>query len=122
MEEIEEIDELEKKPSGAAVLKTIQKAKKDNKIVIEEKDFVLVGTDNYGYFFDLYLIKSIKPKGKPEREELKLDGYGMTLSAAMRFIGMNRLIRNQKGESMNLEEFLDKFEKIIKDLKSCHIR
>ncbi len=119
----EELDEVEEKPSGSSVIKTIQKAKSDGKIVIEEKDFVLISTHDYGHFYDLYLLKTVKPKGKPEREELKLDGYGMPLSAAVRFITMNRISRNQAGESMNLQEFLERFEKTLKDLKeSCRIK
>lgn len=120
---MEENDELDEKPSGASVTKAIQKAKSDSKIVIEEKDFVLISTHDYGHFYDLYLLKTVKPKGKPERDEFKLDGYGMPLSAAVRFITMNRISRNQTGESMNLQEFLERFEKALKDLKdSCRIK
>ena len=120
---MEEIEEIEEKITGATVIKTIQKAKNDGKIVIEEKDFVLISSHDYGYFYDLYLLKTIKPKGKPEREELKLEGYGMTLPGAIRFITMNRISNNKIGESMNLQEFLERFEKTIENLKkSCHIK
>lgn len=120
---MDEIEELEDKPSGASVAKNIQKAKNDGKIVIEEKDFVLISTHDFGHFYDLYLLKTVKPKGKPEREELKLDGYGMPLSAAIRFITMNRIGKPQAEGSMNLQEFLERFEKTIKDLKeSCRIK
>ena len=113
---MEENDELDEKPSGASVTKAIQKAKSDSKIVIEEKDFVLISTHDYGHFYDLYLLKTVKPKGKPERQELVLDGYGMTFNRCMQRIIDNRIERKQ--EVLTIKEYITLFkeesDKLIK--------
>ena len=47
-------------------------------MVIEEADFRLT-SEVSDYFWDLELLYTVRPKGKPERQEFKNAGYGMPL-------------------------------------------
>ena len=53
-------------------------------MVIEEKDFKL--TSDTGIFWDLELLHTIRPKGKPERQEFAIEGYGLSLPNCMKRI------------------------------------
>ena len=53
-------------------------------MIIEESDFRL--TESSGPFWDLELLYTVKPKGKPERQEFKDAGYGMTLEHCIKRI------------------------------------
>lgn len=96
--------EVESDEKISTVDKTIAKAKADGKFVIEEEDFVMIALD-LDCLFDLYLMKVIRPKGKPERTELRLAGYGIQLKNCITKITRSRLKRKYYGQSIDLETF-----------------
>lgn len=76
-------------------------------MVIEEQDFRL--TSCQGYCWDLELLQTVRPKGKPERQEFQVEGYGMSLDSCMRRI-INYRIANKK-DVYSLKEYFDEFKK-----------
>lgn len=83
-------------------------------MIIEENDFKM--EKDGGSLWDLSLLKTIRPKGKPERQELVLDGYGMTFNRCMQRIIDNRIERKQ--EVLTIKEYITLFkeesDKLIK--------
>lgn len=82
-------------------------------MIIEESDFRL--TESSGPFWDLELLYTIKPKGKPERQEFKDAGYGMTLEHCIKRIIIHRL--EQKQEVYSLKGFLEDYRQEINRLE-----
>lgn len=84
-------------------------------MIIEEADFRM--TSSAGPFWDLELLHTIRPKGKPERQEFKDGGFGLTiLSCAQRIIN-HRL--GQKKDVYTLKEYVKDYKEqvsILKDL------
>lgn len=74
-------------------------------MVIEESDFKM--TKATGPFWDLELLYTVKPKGKPERQEFKDAGYGMTLEHCIQKVIYHRM--EQKQESYSLTEFIQSY-------------
>ena len=83
-------------------------------MVIEEKDFKL--TSDTGIFWDLELLHTIRPKGKPERQEFAIEGYGLSLPSCMKRI-INYRLSNKK-EVYNLKEFLSEYVRESNELKT----
>lgn len=83
-------------------------------MVIEESDFKLTKTT--GPFWDLELLYTVKPKGKPERQEFKDSGYGMTLEYCIKKIIYHRMEQNK--EVYSLKEFIQDYERISNDIKT----
>lgn len=82
-------------------------------MTIEEKDFKMTCSD--GNRWDLELLYTVKPKGKPEREEFKLDGYGYTLSNALAKI-INYRLANKK-DVYSLKEYIQEYKKESNSVK-----
>lgn len=83
-------------------------------MVIEESDFKM--TSASGPFWDLELLYTVKPKGKPERQEFKDSGYGMTLEHCIHKIIHHRM--EQKQEVYSLKEFMESYKKEVDRLKT----
>lgn len=88
-------------------------------MIIEEADFRM--TSSTGPFWDLELLYTVRPKGKPERREFKDSGYGMTLAACIKRIIHHRM--EQKQEVYTLEEYVrhykeqtDKLDSLFKNM------
>lgn len=82
-------------------------------MVIEESDFKMTKTT--GPFWDLELLYTVKPKGKPERQEFKDAGYGMTLEHCVQKVIYHRM--EQKQESYSLKEFIRGYKEEVDKLK-----
>ena len=82
-------------------------------MISEESDFRL--TESSGPFWDLELLYTVKPKGKPERQEFKDAGYGMTLEHCIKRIIIHRL--EQKKEVYSLKEFLEDYRQEVNRLE-----
>lgn len=74
-------------------------------MTIEEEDFKL--SSETGKFWDLELLEIIKPKGKPERHEFKIIGYGMTMDNCFKRIIHYRMSKSK--EVYTLKEYFDSF-------------
>lgn len=85
-------------------------------MTIEETDFKLEQTSVSSTFWDLYLLKTIKPKGCASRQELTLDSYGVTLDYAIRKIALFRLHCKYEEQSITMKEFLKEYRDIINQL------
>lgn len=82
-------------------------------MVIEESDFRM--TKTLGTFWDLELLYTVKPKGKPERQEFKDAGYGMTIGHCIEKVIYNRM--EQKKESYTLKEFIQDYRREVDRLE-----
>lgn len=82
-------------------------------MVIEEQDFRLTSCQEYCW--DLELLQTVRPKGKPERQEFQVEGYGMSLDSCMKRI-INHRIANKK-DVYSLKEYFDEFKKEINKLE-----
>ena len=86
---------------------------------IEENDFRM--TFCTGNLWDLELLQTVKPKGKPERQEFQIEGYGMSLENCMKAIINYRLSKKQDVYSLQsyikeYKEELSKLKELFKDL------
>ena len=87
---------------------------------IAESDFELIQPNESAHYWDLYLLKTIKPKIGPEREELTLDAYGVPLDLAIRKIAAFRM--NKRYDSLTMKEYLKNYREIIDDLtERCRV-
>ena len=82
-------------------------------MVIEEKDFRMTQISPSSPFWDLDLLKTIKPKGGEARQEFTNVGYGMTLGHCLKSI-VNFRIANRHPESVQLIQYL---KELIAELK-----
>ena len=82
-------------------------------MVIEEKDFRMTQISPSSPFWDLELLKTIKPKGGEARQEFTNVGYGMTLGHCLKSI-VNFRIANRHSESVQLIQYL---KELIAELK-----
>lgn len=65
-------------------------------MIIEEHDFKLESTSDFGRFWDLYLPKIINKGKDNERTEMTLDGYSLTLPTALTRVARFRMGVNDK--------------------------
>lgn len=82
-------------------------------MVIQGKFFKITPVSEHSLHYDLELLYEIK--GKNSRQEYKNAGYGMPLETAIRKCIQYAL--SQKFEVLTLQEYLDEFKKIRKDLE-----
>lgn len=75
-------------------------------MIIEEHDFRM--TQALGPFWDLELLYTVKPKGKPAREEFKEAGYGLPLESCIKRVINHRMAL--KKEVYTLKEFLENYK------------
>lgn len=80
-------------------------------MVIEQEDFRLTN-DGLSSHWDLEVLKTIRPKGGPERQEFQIIGYGYSLDNALRVIINYRLAK--KKDVYTLKEYLQDY-KTVKD-------
>lgn len=80
-------------------------------MVIEQEDFRLTN-DGLSSHWDLEVLKTIRPKGGPERQEFQIIGYGYPLDNAIRVIINYRLAK--KKNVYTLKEYLQDY-KTVKD-------
>ena len=82
-------------------------------MIIEEPDFRMELSS--GNCWDLELLRTVKPKGKPERSEFKIEGYGLTLDRCFKIITNYRLEKKQNVYSF--KEYVDNYIKEIEKIK-----
>lgn len=84
-------------------------------MIIEEVDFKLTSVSEMGAFFDLDLLYIVKPKGAPQREEFKNNGYAMSLERCIQIITMYRL--DKKENTYSLSSFLKAYKEECEEIK-----
>lgn len=90
-------------------------------MTIEESDFKLVPVDYSSSKFDLYLLKTIKPKGCASRQEMTLAAYGCPLESAILRIASYRIQSKHEDEAITLLQYLKELNKMIDKLNIvCH--
>lgn len=85
-------------------------------MTIQGDDFKLEQISNSAIFWDLYLLKTIRPKGCSARQELTLDSYSLTLDYAIRKIISFRLHNKHEEEAITLSEYLREYREGIDKL------
>lgn len=85
-------------------------------MVIEEKFFRLISTDECSPFFDLELLYKIK--GKNERMEFKNVGYGMTFEHCVQKIISYALHCKHQDAAIRLKTYLQDYKKELDEFKS----
>lgn len=86
-------------------------------MIIEESDFRMTQAGDNSLFWDLELKHTVRPKGKPSREELKESGYGMPMLTCLKKIALYRL--SNKQEIYTLKEYIKEYSREIETLKNC---
>ena len=86
-------------------------------MVIEEKDFRMTQINQSSPFWDLELLKTIKPKGGETRQEFVNVGYGMTLGHCLKSI-MSFRIANKHKEAVTMKQYLKEFIAGLTEIKS----
>ena len=84
-------------------------------MLIEEADFRL-SNDGESDYWDLELLKTIRPKGKPERQEFQVVGYGYSFSNALKVIANHRI--SLKQDVYTLQQYMQDYKKIIDQLSN----
>lgn len=82
-------------------------------MTIEEKDFRL-SNDGESDYWDLELLKTVRPKGKPERQEFQVVGYGYSFTNALKVIANHRI--SEKKDVYTLQEYIQDYKQIIDGL------
>ena len=72
-------------------------------MVIEEADFRMTSGAS-DHFWDLELLYTVRPKGKPERQEFKDAGFGMSLETCIRKVVHHRI--SSKRDVGTLKEYV----------------
>ena len=85
-------------------------------MIIEEYDFKAEQVGGTSYLWDLYLLKTIKPKVGPSREELTIDGYGMPLDSVIRRIASFRMNKKHPEEALDMKTYLKEYKDILDKL------
>ena len=83
-------------------------------MVIEEADFRMTSGAS-DYFWDLELLYTVRPKGKPERQEFKDAGFGMPLATCIRKVIHHRI--SCKREVGTLQEYVQDYKAEVKRLE-----
>ena len=86
-------------------------------MVIKEKDFQMTQISQSSCFWDLEVLKTIKPKGGEERQEFVNVGYGMTLSNCIRRIVNYRIATRHTEEFLTMKEYLKEYIAEIKEIR-----
>ena len=61
------------------------------------------------------ILQTVKPKGKPERKEFQVEGYGMSLDSCMKKIINHRVA--EKKEVYSLKEYFEEYKKELNKLE-----
>jgi hypothetical protein len=85
-------------------------------MVIEEKDFRMTQISQSSPFWDLELLKTIRPKGGEPRQEFVNVGYGLTLGHCLKSI-MSFRIASKHEEAVTMKQYLKEFIAGLKELK-----
>lgn len=85
-------------------------------ITIKEEDFIL--EEAGGIFWDLQLLKTVKPKGGEIRQEFKESGYGLTFETALKKIVNYRITKKLTEESINMKTYIDSYKQEVEKLKN----
>lgn len=83
-------------------------------MVIEEADFRMTSGAS-DYFWDLELLYTVRPKGKPERQEFKDAGFGMPLDACIKRVIHHRIA--SKRDVGTLSEYVQDYKDEVKRLE-----
>ena len=83
-------------------------------MVIEGTDFRLTN-DGVSSHFDLEVMRTVRPRGKPERQEWSDPLYGMPLERAIKIIINYRL--DKKKDTYTLREYLESYKDQLNLLK-----
>ena len=83
-------------------------------MVIEEADFRLT-SEVSDYFWDLELLYTVRPKGKPERQEFMDAGFGMPLETCIRKVIHHRI--SSKRDVGTLKEYVQDYKEEVKRLE-----
>lgn len=86
---------------------------------IEEHDFKMESSrPNDIRFFDLYYIHTVnKGKGEKERQEFKLEGYGISFRNCLLRIAAKRAGNSDKREYKSIKEFVIEYTKQVNEVK-----
>lgn len=84
-------------------------------MLIEEEDFRLIN-DGESDYWDLELLRTIRPKGKPERQEFQIVGYGYSFTNALKVIINHRL--DTKKDVYTLKEYIQDYKNILDQLSN----
>lgn len=87
-------------------------------MVIEEKDFRMTQISQSSPFWDLELLKTIKPKGGEPRQEFTNVGYGMTLGHCLKSIMSFRIASRHTEEAISMKQYLKEFIAGLTEIKS----
>ena len=87
-------------------------------MVIEEKDFRMTQISQSSPFWDLEVLKTIKPKGGVARQELTNVGYGMTLGRCLKSIVNYRLACKHTEDVVSMKQYLKEYIAELKSIKS----
>jgi hypothetical protein len=87
-------------------------------MVIEEKDFRMTQISQSSSFWDLEVLKTIKPKGGVARQEFTNVGYGMTLGHCLKSIVNFRLSNKHLEDVVSMKQYLKEYIAEIKEIKS----
>jgi len=87
-------------------------------MVIEEKDFRMTQISQSSPFWDLEVLKTIKPKGGESRQEFTNVGYGMTLGHCLKSIVNFRLSNKHLEDVVSMKQYLKEYIAEIKEIKS----
>jgi len=87
-------------------------------MVIEEKDFRMTQISQSSPFWDLELLKTIKPKGGEARQEFANAGYGLTLGRCLKSIVNFRIACRHTEDVLSMKEYLKEYIGEIKVIKS----
>lgn len=86
-------------------------------MIIKESDFELKQVSDASPHWDLSLVRIINANSKTReaREELKVEGYGYTLSGALATIARYRVSRDNEG-AMTMQQYLDSYTNELRRL------
>lgn len=83
-------------------------------MIIEEADFRMTSGAS-DHFWDLELLYTVRPKGKPERQEFKDAGFGMPLETCIRKVIHHRI--SSKRDVGTLKEYVQDYKEEVKRLE-----
>jgi len=87
-------------------------------MTIEEKDFRMTQISQSSCFWDLELLKTIKPKGGVARQEFVNAGYGMTLGRCLKSIVNFRIACRHTEDVVSMKQYLKEYIAELKSIKS----
>lgn len=86
-------------------------------MVIEEKDFRMTQISPSSSFWDLELLKTIRPKGGEPRQEMSNAGYGLTLPGCLRAIANYRVASRHTEDVVTMKQYLSELLPELRKVK-----